>query len=59
MQPLPRELLEGWEADIVETTALGDSVVSRTPTGHVETCRVADSEDIGNDAVSKAEPTDE
>ena len=45
-QELPAELFEGWEAEIVETTALGDNVVKRSPTGHTETYRT-DTEDTG------------
>ena len=47
-QELPAELFESWEAEIVETTALGDRLVCYTPTGHTETYR-ADSEDDDND----------
>lgn len=49
LKPIPRELLEGWESEIVETTALGDSWVSCTPTGHVETFIDIYSQETGND----------
>ena len=42
VKPLPRAVLEGWEAEFVDTTALGDSFASCAPTGHVETRRVTD-----------------
>ena len=44
-QALPPEVLKGWEAEIIETTALGDSVVRHTPTGYVEEHSVKDSSD--------------
>ena len=55
VQELPAELLDGWEAEIVETTALGDSVASYAPTGHVETYRATDPEDTSNGAASQDE----
>ena len=44
-EELPAELLEGWEAEIVETTAVSDRYASYTPTGHTETHRDTDTED--------------
>lgn len=45
VKPLPRDLLVSWEAEIVDTTALGASWVSCAPTGHSEEYRVPDPTD--------------
>ena len=42
-QTLPAGFLRGWEAEIVETTALDASVVRRAPTGYDEHYPVAGS----------------
>ena len=42
VKPIPRDLIVSWEAEIVDTTALGESWVSCAPTGHSETYRVSD-----------------
>jgi len=54
VKPIPRDLLVSWEAEIVDTTALGESWVSYAPTGHSETSRVPAPPDESNG--EEAEP---
>lgn len=59
-QALPMGL-KNWEAEIVETTALEDSVASYAPTGHAETYPVSESgrgepEDSGESSGQRDQP---
>lgn len=57
VKPIPSDFLVSWEAEFVDTTALGASWVSCAPTGHSESYRVPNPTDQSDG--EEAEPSHE